>query len=92
MCACAGKKHNDIALSLQALHRRRERLRQAGIEATRENCSAPHVVHVSLDGRKVFLGDEHDVTANGGNIMAFNKAWKSGPIQATSLLPCRLCG
>ena len=67
---------------VQALHRRRARLESAGIEPTRDNCAATHVVHVHPDGRRVFIGDEHDVTAHGGNIMAFNKAWKSAPIRS----------
>jgi hypothetical protein len=41
-------------------------------------------VHVSPDGRKVYIGEEADVTAQGGSIMAFAKSWKSGPIHSWS--------
>jgi hypothetical protein len=33
----------------------------------------PHVVHVSPDGRKVYIGDEHDVTRNGTRLMTLPK-------------------
>jgi len=33
---------------------------------------------VSPDGRKVYIGEEDDVTIHGGSIMAFAKSWKSG--------------
>jgi hypothetical protein len=42
------------------------------------------VVHVSPDGRKVYIGEEGDATIHGGSIMAFAKSWKSGPIHSWS--------
>lgn len=34
--------------------------------------------------RQVYIGEEGDVTCHGGSIMAFQKAWKSCPIQSWS--------
>ena len=42
------------------------------------------VVHVSPDLRKAYIGDPCDVTAQGKSIMAFNKSWRSLPIQSWS--------
>ena len=42
------------------------------------------VVHVSPDLRKAYIGDSSDLTANGKSIMAFNKSWRSLPIQSWS--------
>ena len=43
-----------------------------------------HVVHVSTDQRTVYIGEEYDLTKYGTNIMGFQKAWKSCPIQSWS--------
>lgn len=53
----------------QALHRRRVRLQAAGAAVPRDPHMMQHVVHVSPDARKVYVGDEHDVTKHGGSIM-----------------------
>lgn len=42
------------------------------------------VVHVSPDMRKAYIGEATDQTANGNSIMAFNKSWRSMPIQSWS--------
>lgn len=42
------------------------------------------VVHVSPDMRKAYIGDSSDRTVNGKSIMAFNKSWRSLPIQSWS--------
>ena len=42
------------------------------------------VVHVSPDMRKAYIGEATDQTANGKSIMAFNKSWRSLPIQSWS--------
>ena len=42
------------------------------------------VVHVSPDMRKAYIGEATDQTANGKSIMAFNKSWRSMPIQSWS--------
>ena len=43
-----------------------------------------HVVHVSLNQRTVYIGDEYDKTRFGKSIMGLPKAWKSAPIQSWS--------
>ena len=45
---------------------------------------AAQVVHVSPDMRKAYIGDQTDQTAAGKSIMAFNKSWRSLPIQSWS--------
>ena len=45
---------------------------------------AVQVVHVSPDLRKAYIGHPSDVTAQGKSIMAFNKSWRSLPIQSWS--------
>ncbi|DBA75057.1 TPA: hypothetical protein ACH3X1_010392 [Trebouxia sp. C0004] len=42
------------------------------------------VLHVSPDMRKAYIGEATDQTANGKSIMAFNKSWRSLPIQSWS--------
>ena len=42
------------------------------------------VVHVSPDMRKAYIGSITDQTTNGKSIMAFNKSWRSLPIQSWS--------
>ncbi|KAL3143278.1 hypothetical protein ABBQ38_002121 [Trebouxia sp. C0009 RCD-2024] len=42
------------------------------------------VVHVSPDMRKAYIGDSSDRTVNGKSVMAFNKSWRSLPIQSWS--------
>ncbi|CAL8471179.1 g10721 [Coccomyxa elongata] len=82
----------------QALHRRKKRLSsmdglepspdQAGIRhAAASECNAlmlSHVVHVSPDSRKIYIGEECDVTCKGGSIMGFCKSWRSLPIRSWS--------
>lgn len=69
----------------QACVRRRARLEAQGLPLpARDFDMIPHVVHVSPDGRKVYIGDEYDVTRNGTRIMFFNKSWNSLPIQSWS--------
>ena len=46
--------------------------------------SVVQVVHVSPDMRKAYIGSSSDLTANGKSIMAFNKSWRSLPIQSWS--------
>ncbi|BDA46570.1 hypothetical protein COCOBI_09-0220 [Coccomyxa sp. Obi] len=82
----------------QALHRRKKRLSsmdgldpmsdQASIRsAAASECNAlmlSHVVHVSPDSRKIYIGEECDVTRKGGSIMGFCKSWRSLPIRSWS--------
>ncbi|KAK9814732.1 hypothetical protein WJX72_010670 [[Myrmecia] bisecta] len=68
----------------QALQRRKTRLEAAGQLVAKERQMLCHVIHVSPDQRKVYIGDEHDVTGNGGSIMGFCKSWKSNPIRSWS--------
>lgn len=42
------------------------------------------VVHVSPDLRKAYIGHASDTTAQGKSIMAYNKSWRSLPIQSWS--------
>ena len=39
---------------------------------------------MSPDLRKAYIGNSTDLTANGKSIMAFNKSWRSLPIQSWS--------
>lgn len=64
-----------------ALHSRAGRLKAAGLSVPKKAQMLPHVVHVSPDGRKVYIGDEHDVTRNGTRLMTLPKAWKGNRLQ-----------
>lgn len=65
-----------------AVRKRQDRLRAEGREAGTRGQNLPYVVHVHSDRRRVYVGDEFDVTANGKSIMTHNKAWKSLPIRS----------
>ena len=53
-----------------ALQGRAARLKAAGQEVPRRDKMLPHVVHVSPDQRKVFVGDERDATRSGTRLMS----------------------
>ena len=53
----------------RALHRRRVRLAAAGLPVPRDPHMMQHVVHVSPDARKVYVGDEREiVSVNAGSV------------------------
>ncbi|KAK9919052.1 hypothetical protein WJX75_009029 [Coccomyxa subellipsoidea] len=82
----------------QALHRRKARVgggnspeaapdEPCAKDSEASKCHAlmlSHVVHVSPDSRKIYIGEECDVTRNGGSIMGFCKSWRSLPIRSWS--------
>ncbi|KAK9845126.1 hypothetical protein WJX74_010866 [Apatococcus lobatus] len=67
----------------QAQHRRTIRLRAAGKPQQEGPQQLRHVVHISTDMRKVWIGDaEGDRTMGGRDRMDFAKEWRSNSIQS----------
>lgn len=65
-----------------AVRKRQDRLRAEGRDPGIRSANLAYVVHVHSDRRRVYIGDEHDLTSNGRPIMTHSKAWKSLPIRS----------
>ncbi len=68
-----------------AVQGRAARLKAAGREVPRRDKMLPHVVHVSPDQRKVFIGDERDVTRSGTRLMSLPRVG-CRPLPVSALL------
>lgn len=73
-----------------ALQGRAARLKAAGREVPRRDKMLPYVVHVSPDQRKVFVGDERDVTRSGTRLMSLPRVGcRPQPVPALLARPLR---